>query len=168
MKYVINKSGEKVPVFKSKNNKFENNIEEILTNIGVDYVSQFYFDETGLRKHKYDFAVMKNDKTVGFLIECDGPSHYDEQYYRMCGTPENRTAIHVIRQQLSDAEKTKIAMKYNVPILRVTSLFEKCMRDVILTWIWTFIDETTISNKELSAIGMFEKYGWDFPYYNKK
>ncbi|MBQ6451733.1 MAG: hypothetical protein IJJ29_07400, partial [Solobacterium sp.] len=38
------------------------------------------------------------------------------------------------------------------------------LRDLIISYIWEFCDETNEKTKEVSMVKMLDKYGWDFDY----
>ena len=65
---------------------------------------------------------------------------------------------------LGDAEKARIALDKGMPLLRINSLQERSVRDLILSYVWTFIDNSNEQAKEISMVKMLDKYGWDFDY----
>lgn len=160
---VTNKYGKKVRLPESSDTKAERDIAKVLDAIGVSYTKQFYFDEKGLRNKKYDFAVMNGDDIV-FLIEFDGPCHYDPKFYTESGNREERAICHVTRRMISDAEKDKLAFSKGIPILRIYYPQLKTLRELILSYVWVFIDGNRESAKEISMVNMFDKYGWTFDY----
>lgn len=164
MKFVTNKYGQQVCLIGSKFTKPEMVIASVLDEIGVEYKTQFYFDEKGLKNKKYDAAVFDNDGNLAFLIEFDGPCHYDPEFYKDYGNRPERNKCHVIRAIIGDAEKTKIASDKGVPLLRITYLQMDILRDYILAYVWTFVDKNEETAKEIALVKMLDKYGWDFDY----
>lgn len=163
MKTVINKYGKKVFLPDCADTKPEKEIASFLDEIGVAYKTQFFFDEKGLRSKKYDIAVMNADE-VAFLIEFDGPCHYDPNFYIESGNREERAICHVVRRMIADAEKDKIALSKGVTVLRTSYLQLEVLKELILSYIWVFVDGDKESAKEISMVNMFDKYGWTFDY----
>ena len=75
--------------------------------------------------------------------------------------------MHVVRTGISDAIKTALALKYNVPYLRINSHHMPHLRDLLIAYIEVVVNKIDClknSNNEIIMIDMLEKYGWDFPY----
>lgn len=160
----INKYGIEINLPGRKDTRPERLIETILHELGLNYQMQFYFDETGLRRKKFDAAVLGSDGKPSLLIEYDGAEHYDEEFFKDLGNRPERNKAHVVKVNLGDAEKAKIALEKGIPLLRINSLQEQNIRDLILSYVWTFVDNENEAAKEISMVKMLDKYGWDFDY----
>lgn len=160
---VINKYDKVISLPPTHDTAIEKTVEDILLDLGVPYAKQFFFDETGLRKTKYDFAILKDSKPVLF-IECDGEPHYDPVFYMSVGNRPERNMAHVTKAILADAYKTKLAVQKRIPLLRVTKIYEKCVRELIMSYISVIVDNNTCDVAEIRMLNMFEKYGFTFPY----
>lgn len=164
-KHVVNKYGKSVDLPGTKNSGLVPKIIKILEQANATYCTEFTFDVTGERRSPFDIAVFRdNESTPAFLVEYDGPTHYDSTFYELLGNRPERNPMHVVRQQLSDAKKAQIAVKHGVPLLRVTDVYRPCLRDLILCWVWTFVDQQSDSNSEINGVKMLSKYGFDFSY----
>lgn len=161
---VTNKYNKKVFLPDHSGTDAENKIEEILKDLGVSYVKQFFFDETGLRQTKYDFAVLSKEGSPALLIEVDGPAHYSEMFYLETGVRPERIKAHVVKRCLGDAEKDFLAYQKGLFVLRVTSLYGEHVRDLIVSYIWKFVDKEAKETLEVAMFKMQERYGWDFDY----
>ena len=159
----VNKYGQNILLPPKDDTKLEKLVSDTLNKIGVEYDCQFAFDETGLRAKKYDFAVKDRDR-IAFLIECDGAPHYKEEFYVSCGNRECRAKAHLVKRHLGDAEKDAIALKHRLPLLRINDQHRDIVRDLVLSYIWEFIDQANEKTKEISMVKMLDKYGWDFEY----
>lgn len=137
--------------------------ESILQSIDANYIAGFAFDETGLRRMKYDFAVM-GFNGIAFLIECDGAPHYEESFYVSCGNRPCRAKAHLVQVHLGDAEKARIAASKGIPLLRINDQHKDILRDLIISWVWKFCDKESKDPREISMVKMLDKYGWDFDY----
>ena len=162
--YTINKHGKKIAMPPSSKTKQERKVMKILDEFGVNYVSQFKFDETGYRSYPFDIAVFDNDGNLAFLIECDGESHYSPEYFKAMGNREERNLMHVIKNQFAVVRKAQIVVEKNVPLLRIDALYENCIRYILMVWVWSLVDKCEEKNREISSVMMFDKYGWDFDY----
>lgn len=141
-------------------------IENILREIGAIYATEFYFDVTGLRQTKYDFAIFKSndDELPVVLLEYDGAAHYATDFYENTGVRPERAKAHVVRSNIRDLKKAQIAMKYNIPVIRLDDHYINCMRDYIISILAVYVDGFDNKNNEIVMIDMLEKYGWDFEY----
>ena len=72
-----NKYGQTVTLPPQSDTKGMQQIAAILEENGISYEKEFCFDETGFRRMKFDFAVMRDGKPK-LLIEYDGRVHYEE------------------------------------------------------------------------------------------
>lgn len=161
---MVNKYGKEVNLPGAKDTEPEREIEQILKSLGVEYRMQFFFDEVGLRRKKYDAAVFK-DGELAFLVEFDGAAHYSPKYYEDCGTRPERCKIHVVRAQLAAARAAKVATQKGVPLLRLDNLHRgEMLRDILLSWVWTFVDGSEEKSPEVNAVKMLDAHGWDFDY----
>lgn len=141
-------------------------VDNILKHLPIKYQREFFFDIVGLRRKKFDFAVFSKEEPekVAFLIEFDGSAHYDENFHNTTGLRPCRWKVHLTRTHISDAIGTQIALKMQVPLLRLTTVHMGCLRNLILSYIWIFVDKNTDKCKEISLVKMLDKYGWDFDY----
>ena len=162
--YTVNKYGIPIHLPGNSGTKPEQAIEAVLKDINCEYQMGFAFDEPGLRKKKFDAAVFKPNHSIAFLIEYDGEGHYNQEFFKNMGTRECRSIVHVTRTHLMDAEKNRIAVSKGIPLLRLNKLYKDCFRNVILSWVWTFVDEMSDSNQEINMVRMLDKYGWNFEY----
>ena len=162
---LINKYGFVVNQPGMSGTKPEKKIEEILLCLGCRFQMGFAFDEKGLRRKKFDAAVFRDDGSVAFLIEYDGSEHYDPDFFRSMGNRVCRNIAHVVKEHLADAEKCRIAAEKNIPLLRVNVLYDAFLRNVILAWVWTFVDGETDPSPEVNMIRMMDTYGWSFDYF---
>ena len=160
---VKNKYDKIVALPPTHDTSMEQMVEDILLKLGIFYEKQFYFDETGFRRIKYDFALMSNSKPVLF-IECDGESHYDPNFFLAMGNRPERNMAHVTKSILSDAVKTKLANDRGIPILRVNNTHDKCIQELIMSYVSVFVDDNIDATREIQMLNMFEKYGFTFPY----
>lgn len=160
----INKYGIEINLPGRSNTRPERLIEEVLKELGLKYQMQFFFDETGLRRKKFDAAVFGSNSRPALLIEYDGAEHYDEEFFKDLGNRPERNKAHVVKVNLGDAEKARIALEKGVPLLRINSLQEQNIRDLILSYVWTFVDNQNEITKEISMVKMLDRYGWDFDY----
>ena len=161
---MINKYGKEINLPKTFDTKGEQLVELILKGLGVDYRKQFYFDETGLRRLKYDVAVFDKTGSVKLFIEYDGTEHYDPQFYEAMGTRKCRCKMHVVKSALGDARKMQVAMEKGIPILRIYDWQKPMLRDIIASYVYTSVDGREDISREISAVKMLDKYGWDFEY----
>ena len=164
-KVVVNKYGKEVLLSPTKGTKPELRIASILDELSIPYETDYRFDESGLRSSHFDVAVFSStDGKLAFLIEYDGPTHYDEKMFLFLGNRPERNKAHIVKANLADAEKAKIAWKKGIPMLRINKLYDDCLRDLIIAWVWKFIDCSKEKTNEISMIQMLDKYGWDFEY----
>lgn len=161
---VTNKYGIEINLPGGKGTRPEKLIETILRELGLNYQMQFFFDETGLRRKKFDAAVFGSGIKPALLIEYDGAEHYDTEFFKDLGNRPERNKAHVVKVNLGDAEKARIALEKGIPLLRINSLQEQNIRDLILSYVWTFVDNKNETTKEISMVKMLDKYGWDFEY----
>lgn len=161
---VVNKYDIEICLPGGKDTRPEKLLESTLKELGLKYQMQFFFDETGLRKKKYDAAVFGSDDKPALLIEYDGAEHYDARFFLNMGNRPERNKAHVVKVNLGDAEKAKIALEKGIPLLRINSLQEQNIRDLILSYVWTFVDKKNEQVKEISMVKMLDTYGWDFDY----
>ena len=172
----VNKYGKIVSLPKTEHTKPEVFMTFVLDSIGIhthtpnedglSYVTQFFFDESGYRRKKYDVAILK-DSEPKLLIEYDGEPHYTEQFYEDVGVRPERCTAHVVQTGISDAIKTALALKHNVPYLRINSYHLPHLRDLLIAYIEIIVNGTDClknANNEIVMINMLEKYGWDFDY----
>lgn len=171
-----NKYGKTVFLPKTEGTKPELTIAATLDSIGIHqgtensdglrYEMGFFFDETGYRRKKYDLAVLKHGKPK-LLIEYDGEAHYQEAFFESTGVRPERCTAHVVRTGIGEAIKTAIAIKHQVPYIRVNSHHMNHIRDLLIAYIEIVVNEADClknTNNEVVMIDMLEKYGWDFPY----
>jgi hypothetical protein len=161
---VTNKYGKEIDLETLRRSPGESKLRQILGDLGVSWAPQWAFDETGLRRSKYDAAVFRKDGQVAFLVEYDGAVHYDPAWFEKAGVRPERCRMHVAKQMLSDARKAEIAAKKRVPLLRINPLQDAEMRSLLISWVWSFVDGTSTKNTEINAVSMFDRYGWDFDY----
>ena len=161
---VTNKYGKQIDLDKIRQSNGEPAIKKVLDEVGADYKEQWAFDETGLRSKKYDAAVFKDSGQLAFLIEYDGAAHYSPAYFEQAGVRPERCKMHVVKQHLSDAEKVRIATERGVPLLRIGPQYNGMIRDLIISWVWKFVDGGDPGNNEINGVKMLDKYGWDFDY----
>lgn len=172
----INKYGKEVFMPKTEKTRPEMTIASVLEDIGIHsttenadglrYQMGYFFDETGLRRKKYDLAVLKHNEPK-LLIEYDGNSHYDETFYKDTGVRPERCTAHVVRAGISEAIKAAVAFSHNVPYVRVNEEHMPHIRDLIIAYVEVIVNgsiELKNVNNEVAMIDMMEKYGWDFPY----
>ena len=133
---VTNKYGIVVNLPGSQETKPEQKIQSILEELGVSYQMGFAFDETGLRKRKFDAAIFRHTGDIAFLIEYDGAEHYDPEWYKSLGNRQCRNKVHVVRTHLADAEKCRIAAEKGISLLRLNALYDNCMKDVIISCLY--------------------------------
>ena len=178
MSYIVkNKYGKTVFMPSIEGTKPELLIASVLDSIGIhrdienteglSYVMGFYFDETGNRRKKYDLAILKHGEPK-LLIEYDGEAHYEEEFYESTGVRPERCTAHVVRAGISEAIKTALAVKHNVPYIRVNKCHMSHIRDLIIAYIEVIVVNEgkciKNTNNEVLMIDMMEKYGWDFQY----
>ena len=163
-KLTTNKYGKQIYLPDHKDTIMEKAAEKILLDMSVDYVKQYFFDEDGCRRIKFDFAVLDKNGKVRLLIECDGDDHYFESFYLSTGVRYERTKPHVVKRQIADARKAKVANDHNICLLKIDNCYLDIMDDVIKAYIWTFIDNETDETLEVSMVKMLDKYKWNFPY----
>ena len=161
---VTNKYNKKIYLPDHSGTDAENKVEEILRDLRVNYVKQFFFDEDGMRRIKYDFAVLDKEGRPSLLIEVDGPAHYSEMFYLESGVRPERIKAHVVKRCLGDAEKDSAAFTRGLFVLRVNSLYGEHVRDLIVSYIWKFVDREDKETAEVAMFKMMERYGWDFDY----
>lgn len=159
-----NKYGKEIDLDALRHSAGEDKLKKVLNEIGVCWTPQWAFDQTGLRRSKYDAAVFRPSGELAFLIEYDGAPHYDPEWYEKAGVRPERCRMHVVKQMLSDANKARIARDAGIPLLRISSVQDSEMRSLLLCWVWTFVNKETDRCTEISAVTMFDKYGWDFEY----
>lgn len=159
-----NKYGKEIDLEALRYSAGEEKMKKLLQEFGVEWKAQYAFNETGLRRHRYDAAVFRSDGSLAFLIEYDGAPHWSPEWYEKAGTRPQRCRMHVAKQMLSDAFKAEIATKKGVPLLRMDPLQDNEMRALLLSWIWRFVENDHSKSNEINAVKMMDKYGWDFPY----
>ena len=163
---MINKYGKEIQLPKSNDTAGERLIQETLESLGVPYKMQFSFDVKGLRNKKYDAAVFESERMRPvLLIEYDGADHTDPSWYERMGVRPGRCKMHMVKRNLGDAEKDAIALSRGCGLLRIGPQHNPDMiRDLIISYVWTFLDREMDTCKEILAINMLDKYGWDFTY----
>lgn len=161
---MINKYGKEIDLDALRHSAGEDKLKKLLPEFGVKWREQFAFDETGLRRHKYDAAVFREDGSLAFLIEYDGAPHWSAEWYEKAGTRPERCRMHVAKQMLSDAYKAEIAAKKGIPLLRINPMQDKEMHSLLVSWIWRFVDGDVHKSNEINAVKMMDKYGWEFSY----
>ena len=127
---VVNKYGKECMMPKTESTRPEFYIASVLDSIGIHqdmpnedgltYVPQFYFDETGFRRMKYDFAILR-DSEPKLLLEYDGEPHYTEEFYENTGVRPERCTAHVVRTIIGEARKSALAIKHRVLCVRINS-----------------------------------------------
>ncbi len=164
VKTVINKYGKIVHLPDTKNTFLENEVEHVLEELGVDYQKQYSFDEKGIRRYKYDFAVMDNGLPK-LLIEADGEPHYSPDFFRSTGVRDCRCDAHVVKTMMSDANKDRIAAQKNIPLLRIRKEHLDNLRRLLISYIAITVDGISYSDcPEAAMVMAMDKYGWDFEY----
>lgn len=171
-----NKYGKTVFMPKTEGTRPESMIASALDSIGIHqdtengdglrYMMGFFFDEAGSRRKKYDIAILKRG-TPMLLIEYDGEAHYDEGFYESTGVRLERCTAHVVRTGIGEAIKTALAVKHNVPYVRINNAHMKHLRDLLIAYVEIVVNGSFSlknANNEVLMIDMLEKYGWDFPY----
>ena len=128
IKIVKNKYGKVIFLPPTHDTAIERKTEEILLELGATYEKQFAFDESGLRRIKFDFALMKN-AIPALFIECDGESHYSPEYYLSMGNRSERNMAHVTKTLLSDATKDRLANEKGIPLLRINSTHKEIIQE---------------------------------------
>lgn len=172
----INKYGRHVFMPKTQDTRPEMQIADAIESLGIykdranedglTYTTQFFFDEVGYRRKKYDLAILK-DSAPRLLIEYDGEAHYTENFFKATGVRPERCTAHVVRTGISEAIKTALAIKHNVPYLRVNMQHLPHLRDLLIAYIEIVVNKKDClksANNEIIMIDMLEKYGWDFDY----
>ena len=165
---MVNKYGKFIQMPKIKNTYPELKIANTLKSIGIyedkensegiKFKMGFNFDETGYRQKKYDVAILKNN-IPKLLIEYDGESHYDEEFYKNTGVRPERCTAHIVKSSIADAIKMAIANKYNVPCIRINHLHMPHLRDMLIAYITVIVNEADClkkANKEIMMIDMLE------------
>lgn len=109
--------------------------------------------EPGYGRIQFDFGVYKSRKELAFLIEYDGPAHYDVDI---------TDRFMISYGLLASTKKAKVLSLVNIPILYVNPLSMRIFPDILRAWIWQFIDDYKIKNKYISMVLMYDKYGWTF------
>lgn len=139
-------------------------ITAILDECGISYETEYKIDADGCRRSPFDIAVLK-DKEPKLFIEYDGEDHYDSGFFLRTGVREGRCRAHVVKTAISDAKKTAIAARFNIPILRINALPDEILRDRILAWVEVFVNGAdTRQGNEVILIDMLDRYGFDFDY----
>lgn len=165
MKTVTNKYGKRIELPDSSGTQGEQILENVLDELGLNYKMQFSFDENGLRRKKYDAAVFNKSNELALLIEYDGQEHWNPGWFEQMGTRPERCKMHVLKVNLNEARYLKVALEKGIPVLRVSAAHQKILRDLILAYVWTFVDAQPIKEPgEISAVKMLDQYGWDFDY----
>lgn len=159
-----NKYGKEIDLDALRHSPGEDKMKKVLKEIGIKWAPQWAFDETGLRRSKYDAAIFRQDGSVAFLVEYDGAPHYDPGWYEKAGVRPERCRMHVVKQSLSDAMKARIAAEKKIPLLRIGPMQDDMIREILLCWVWRFVDKNTEKCAEISAVSMLDKYGWTFDY----
>ena len=88
----------------------EKNIEKILKENNISYISQYTNSELKLKK--YDFALLTKN-TITRLIEFDGEQHYND----LKGLWNSSESLEEIQQR--DKEKNQWAKENNIPLVRI-------------------------------------------------
>lgn len=160
-----NKYGKEIDLDALRRSPGEEALTKLLDELGVKYKAQWFFDETGHRRQKYDFAVFREtDDTPAFLIEYDGAPHFDSGWYEKAGTRPERCRMHVAKQMLSDALKTQVATMHGIPVLRINPMQNAEMRSLITAWVYLFVNQGEANSLEIAAIEMFDAFGWPFEF----
>lgn len=159
-----NKYGKEIDLEALRRSPGEDKLKRVLDDLGVRWTPQWAFDETGLRRSKYDAAVFRPDGSLAFLVEYDGAAHYDPSWFERAGVRPARCRMHVAKQMLSDANKAATAANKGIPLLRICPLQDAEMRSLLISWVWLFVDGGCSKNAEVNAVSMFDRYGWDFDY----
>ena len=161
---ILNKYGKWVYLPSHSGTESENVIEKILKETGKTYMAQFSFDENGLRRLKFDFAVFNDAGAPALLIEFDGPDHYSKDFYINTGVRPERAKPHVVKRSMGDAEKDLVALRHGCVVLHINATNMENVRDLIISYIWMIVDKEEKETREVSMHKMMERYGWDFVY----
>lgn len=138
-------------------------IIDILKSFHVRYQISCCLPISGTGNYKYDFIVFRNDKSVAFLIEYDGPSHYDVNAVRVpCNGQLGYLDLYC--NVSTGVKKAGVAANHNIPVLYLTMLHRDIMRDILMAWVFYYVDNLIVFNKLIAAILMHDKYGWDFDF----
>ena len=109
----------------NKNKSYgEININKILTNNNISFISQKTFDDLKAekgRKFKFDFYVNNQ-----YIIEYDGSQHF-----KYTGTGWD-TKEHFERTRKSDLLKNKYCFEHNIPLIRIPCNKEYTLEDLKL------------------------------------
>lgn len=106
------------------NSRAEDEISQILNDIGANFTKEYKFSEfEDVKRYRYDFALLDED-VVTALIEYDGEQHF-EPISIFGGEKEFR------RIQISDRKKSEFAKKIGVPLLRIPFWERKRLREII-------------------------------------
>ena len=89
----------------------EKNIENILKNNNINFVSQY--TQPSLKKKKFDFAIYNSDNKLIRLIEFDGQQHFND----LKGLWNSNQTLEQIQKR--DQQKNKWALQHNIPLVRI-------------------------------------------------
>lgn len=92
--------------------KGEKTTIEVLRSAKVEYIHEHSFDDlvgVGGGLLRFDFAILNENKNIGFLLECDGEFHYTKMY----------EAHDFESQQIHDKRKNQYCKDNDIPLLRI-------------------------------------------------
>ena len=101
--------------------KNEQKIKNHLTNIGIKYISQYWFDD--LRSTitnyvlKFDVAVFDKEDNLSFIIEYDGEQH---EYGTRFSPRQEENEEKFRRLKLYDQLKNDYCQEHNIDLLRIS------------------------------------------------
>lgn len=137
----------------------------LLRSLGVRCETEWAFDVTGERAHRFDLAAFADGSDVpAFLLEWDGPAHYDPAFYHDQGNRPCRNYVHVLASQMSDINKELIANRHRVPLFRLTPAYGRCWQDFLRMLVWRLVDGGSTGCIEADVVESMRRGGWDFTY----
>lgn len=95
--------------------KGEKKIHAVLAEHGVPFAEEYEFADlrsTSGRHLRFDFAVFTKDRKLDFLIEYQGPQHYESVKY--FGGDRN-----LQRQRYNDSMKRAYCIKHRIPLVYI-------------------------------------------------
>ena len=110
----------------------------------------------GFGNYQFDFGVYRKQDDLAFLIEYEGPRHYDV---------ELSSPMDIVYGYMANVKKTQAIAQAGLPVLHINKFHLPVLPDIFRVWVWQFIDNLKIRNKYISMIMMYDKYGWTFSHY---
>lgn len=108
----------------SVKSKGEEEISEILNEYGVNFIREYSFADKSVRRFRYDFAIVDEQKNVKILIEYDGAQHFDA-YEGFGGEEQFR------RTQKNDKIKNEFAELKRIPLIRIPYTMKPKLREIL-------------------------------------